>query len=762
MAQQISLRGEWQRWINGALFDHVPVPSSQHPTGFYSLRRPFSLRPLSAGERAFVRFEAIAYHGRVSINGVELGVMGPYVPYEFEITQQARAGENQIEVAIADLAPEPGGAGREEIALGHTAGWEAHGGILRDVWIVYRQSVFVRNVRLSYDLAADYSKAQCRLQIYVSSTQARRDRLVVMLSSGETEVAKTQVEINVTAGESEAEAAFELPNPALWSPDEANLYTLRATFDSEGDGFECRTGFRHLEIRGNTFVLNGQPLTLAGVCRHDMWLDQGFTLTPEQMRRDMKMIKAMGANFVRLVHYPHDRLVVHLAEELGLLVTEEPGFWQVDFGTIPRGRIDAGLRVLEQVIRRDWNSPAVMAWILGNESVLTVAYLKEGKALCNRLDPLKRFVSFANHIKMEVAKPIFEQAGLDFFSQHLYDFSNDKFAKTAAFYGNSKPLVLTEWGWEVVGGPQVIYERTFDPLLAEVKKGGIAGHAFWSWQDVREYSRTDWATKDGILLSGVVSENREPRERLYVRLTSLFLGHDELQPASDVRPEIYPLRSSPWAPNSRFQPIDLQPICDVETSRKAWGEMESELERQWRETPMARNHWTRSGSRFRLWRDTPVSILGARFRIPVLEGLATPLVVTAGVPEIRIPVGVACRALHVLGNVTLPKGYPVSAKKGEAWGVCRVRYSSGKTQEIPLRHGVEVVRANMIFFASRIDPTAVNAPRALTYIKDSAREHLQALLFSIPLQGGAVSDLTYRLHPGQPPLAIFAVTSELG
>ena len=78
-----------------------------------------------------------------------------------------------------------------------------------------------------------------------------------------------------------------------------------------------------------------------------MWKDQGFTLTRAQMAQDMRMIKALGANLVRLVHYPHHRHIVELADELGLLVTEEPGYWNMDFRTMPRTMIELGYRIME-------------------------------------------------------------------------------------------------------------------------------------------------------------------------------------------------------------------------------------------------------------------------------------------------------------------------------------------------------------------------------------------------------------------------------
>ena len=86
-----------------------------------------------------------------------------------------------------------------------------------------------------------------------------------------------------------------------------------------------------------------ERLVLKGVARHDMWKEQGFTLTRRQMEQDMRMIKAMGANFIRQVHYPHHRYLTDLADEYGLLISEEPGYWNMDFQTMPRTMIESGV-----------------------------------------------------------------------------------------------------------------------------------------------------------------------------------------------------------------------------------------------------------------------------------------------------------------------------------------------------------------------------------------------------------------------------------
>ena len=750
------LHGVWDRYVNGERFDAVPVPSSQPPLGCYRMKRECMLPDAGPHRRAFLHFDAITYYGRAFWNGAELGVMGPYVPHEFEITQALRSGRNLVEVEIADLVPAKGGAGKDEIAIGVNPGWEAYGGIIRDVYVEYRPLAFIENVRLAYQLEPRYTKAHCTARVYLSSSAETDGQLEVTLREGANIVARGEKPVRVPRGVGEAEIPFTVDAPLLWSPLRPSLYSLTAALRtaSGADSFECRTGFRDLKIRGRHFELNSEPLVLAGVCRHDMWKDQGFTVTREQMERDMRMIKMLGANFVRLAHYPHHRYVVDLAEELGLFVTVEPGYWQVEFPSMPRSEIEAGLHILEGAIRRDWNSPAVFAWLLGNESRLTVDYLREGKALCNRLDPLARPVSFANDTAKEKAKPIFEQAGLDFFSQHLYDFSAKKFEETADFYGDGKPLVIDEWGWEDAGNGQIVYERGFDRLMDAVGAGKVAGHSFWSWQDIRQYTRIDWPTQSGILLSGVVDEAREPREGLYMELSRLFQMRRHEAPPHATRPERVPLRFVTWAPGSTFEPVDVQTLAETPESRRAWQSLERLMATFWAANWIHEDQWKRTGGKLLFWQGADVDIGSARFRTPVIDGYVRPLVVTPDLPEITIPIGKDCARLHILGNVTLPDGYPVTGKFGEP-----AAYFDLGGRPVAIRNGIETARANMVHQATRINPIAAAAPAALRFMKDVVREHYQALLFSIAT-GGGVESLRVRLAAGAQPLAIFGVTAE--
>jgi hypothetical protein len=760
---RVDLNGHWERRIAGELYDIVEVPSSLRPSGYYQLRREFLLPALSPHQRAVLHFDAITYFGRVAVNGAELGTMGPYVPYEFDCTPQAREGTNTVEVAIADLTPDPSGAGKDELALGVNPGWEAYGGIIRDVYLEVRPAAFIDNVRFGYKLNADYTQAACRAQVMASSLTETSGNIELVLLRAGSEVARAQKKTSLASGPSEVEVEFNVNSPALWSPEEPNLYHLRARLASDHgeDAWSCRTGFREVVTKGPDFLLNGQRLILNGVARHDMWKEQGFTLTRRQMEEDMRMIKAMGANFIRQVHYPHHRYLTDLADEYGLLISEEPGYWNMDFRTMPRTMIELGYRIMERVIRRDWNSPAVFAWLLSNECTLTAESLRQGKETCNRLDPIGRLVSVANSMPKDKAKPLFEQAGMDFFDQHPYTFDVDDFDKEAAFDGPSRPLTFTEWGGKAIGQSQIVMQYSVDRLLDLIETHRLAGHVFWSWQDMRQYSRIDAEMRDGVLESGVVTEGREPREVPYLELSRLFEGRRHENEPAATRPQVVPLRWSPWSRKSKFSAVDLQGLVEKPEGIRAWADLEDRMAKFWRTAPMAGDQWKLTGSKFLLWQGSEVEIAGVTFRVPVVNGYARPAMVTPAVPEVEIPVGVEGLRLHILGQVTLPVGFPAVGADGETVAVYTLRYASGKSREVPLRNGYEVAQSNLIDVATRIDPVATEAQRALLFAKDLAREQYQVLLYSLPLEEEKLTSLQCQLR-NQPSsaLAIFAIALE--
>jgi hypothetical protein len=349
---------------------------------------------------------------------------------------------------------------------------------------------------------------------------------------------------------------------------------------------------------------------------------------------------------------------------------------------------------------------------------------------------------------------------MDFFDQHPYTFDVDDFDKEAAFDGPSRPLTFTEWGGKAIGQSQIVMQNSVDRLLDLIETHRLAGHVFWSWQDMRQYSRIDGEMRDGVLESGVVTEGREPREVPYMQLSRLFEGRRHENVPAATRPVVVPLKWSVWTRKSKFSAVDLQALVERPESVRAWADFEDRMAKFWSSTPLAGDQWKRTGSKFLLWQGSEVEIAGVTFRTPVVNGYVRPVVVTPGVPEVEIPVGLEGVRVHVLGQVTLPAGFPVVGADGEIVAVYTLRYASGKSREVPLRNGYEVAQSNLIAVATRIDPQTTQTQRALVFTKDLAREHYQVLLYSLPLEGGKLTSLHCQLRNQPSALAIFAITVE--
>ena len=758
---RVDLNGTWERLVEQAHYDFISVPSSRRPVGQSVLKREFTLPKLATGTRAFVHFEAINYYGRVSVNGVALGAMGPYTPYEFEFTPHAKEGTNSVSLDLADLIPFADGSGTDAITLGVNPGWEASGGIIRDVYVEMRPATFIDNIRLGYELTEDFAKARCTAQVMTSSAAPVSAEITLRLMRDQVEAAHATQTAKLPAGAGTVEFIFDVENPALWSPAAPAIYKVEASLKSADavDTWACRTGFREVKAAGREFRLNGDRCILHGVCRHDMWKDQGFTLTRAQQRRDMRMIKDLGCNFVRLVHYPHDRHIVELADEIGLMVSEEPGYWQVNFKTIPRSEIELGYEIMERTIRRDWNSPSVVAWLLANECSLTTEFLREGKRRSNAIDPLHRLVSAANDRGAKITKPMYEEAGMDFFDRHLYTFNVAEFEKEADLYGPSKPLTFTEWGGRAIGQGLPEMQDTVNMILKLEQEGKVAGTSFWSWQDLRQYTRDDPEMHDGILESGAVTESREPRPAVCMELKRLFEGRPQFA-ALEPRPKMLPLRRIPWATRSPLTPVPLDGALAANAA--AWKAFEAAMEKYW-PTVRADDQWARTGSKFELWRQSAedeIRLAGAPFRPALVERHVRPLV-AGNRFELEIPIGQRSTRLHILGGISLPLGYPIVGKAGEVAATYQLVSASGKSTEIPLRWGFEVVEGNMIHDGTRILPVAAEAQAAIEYIKDAAREQYQILLYSTPrIEAGTIAALRCKVADERNWIAIFAITTE--
>jgi beta-galactosidase len=146
----LDLGGSWERWLGDSLYDSVRVPSSYRPIGTARLRRTVSIPSLDAKRRAVLVFEGVANEAVVRWNGREVGRLGPWIGAEFDVTDAIKPGDNALEVEVTDW----------QVPLGPTGGWEAYGGIARNVSLEFRPDSYVENARLGYKLAPGYASAE--------------------------------------------------------------------------------------------------------------------------------------------------------------------------------------------------------------------------------------------------------------------------------------------------------------------------------------------------------------------------------------------------------------------------------------------------------------------------------------------------------------------------------------------------------------------------------------------------------------------------
>jgi beta-glucuronidase len=196
--------------------------------------------------------------------------------------------------------------------------WWNYGGITRSVELVQVPETFVADYVVQ--LRRGFSN---EVTGWVRLSGSRRQQTVIV------EIPEAKL---ARAVRTDAQGFAELRFPAklsLWSPDNPKLYDVVVT--AETDRVREEIGFRSIEVKGGEILLNGQPIFLRGVCAHEEApLRTGRAYSTEEARILLGWVKELGANFVRLAHYPHNEAMTREADRLGILVwSEVPVYWTI-------------------------------------------------------------------------------------------------------------------------------------------------------------------------------------------------------------------------------------------------------------------------------------------------------------------------------------------------------------------------------------------------------------------------------------------------
>jgi beta-glucuronidase len=344
-----------------------------------------------------------------------------------------------------------------------------------------------------------------------------------------------------------------VPQAQPWSPEQPRLYDFTVKLwegEEETDCLTRRIGFRRIEARGARIELNGAPLFLKGFNYHEDSPRTGMAPDPEGGRRDLEGMKAAGANFVRLAHYPHHPATLDLCDQLGLLTLAEIPLWQWRIAKPdPEATAltaAAAERQLRAMIARDGHHPSVIFWSVSNECAEdqegVVAAIHNLLRLARQEDPGRLAVHVSNYW---LKHPHFEEddvicvnhypswgkrLGPDGHGYDLAKSADDWRSALEALHRRypGKPVLVTEFGYPALAGipgggaGEVTQAKVIEGEMGGIRHPAVCGMALWCWAD-HEWTFHDLPALGPITISpfGVVTRNRQPKAALKV-LSRLF------------------------------------------------------------------------------------------------------------------------------------------------------------------------------------------------------------------------------------------------
>lgn len=406
-------------WRNDFKNNPPRVPSQKNHVGSY--RRTFSIPADWKGEEIIARFGSVTSNLYLWVNGKFVGYSeDSKLEPEFDITKYIIPGRDNL-IAFQVFRWSDG------TYLEDQDFWRLSG-VARDSYLYTRpKSNRLDDIRVTPDLVNDYRDGVLSVDLKLKGKPA------VGLSLAAPDGQKVA---SATLKPGETRATLEVANPLKWSAEAPNLYTLTATVGSER--IPVKIGFRKVEMKNKQLLVNGQPIIIKGVDRHELDPDGGYVVSRERMLQDLRIMKENNINAVRTSHYPNDNLWYDLCDSIGIYVVAEANLESHGMGY---GKETLALRPEwetahrernERNVARNFNHPSVIIWSMGNEAGDGPNFEKV-YAMIKEMDP---------------SRPVqYERAGLNPWTDIFCPMyaSPDKVAKYAGNPASDRPIIQCEY-----------------------------------------------------------------------------------------------------------------------------------------------------------------------------------------------------------------------------------------------------------------------------------------------------------------------------
>ena len=452
----------------------------RNPVGSY--RRDFDLPADWKGRQIFLTFDGVDAGFFLWINGEIVGYsVNSRNAAEFDITKYVKPGKNMVAVEVYRFTS---GTWLEDQDM-----WRLSG-IFRNVTVWSAPQQHIRDFFVKTDLDDQYRNAKVEVSAKVKNygtKTTKSNKLTATLYDGLKAVNTAQTEGVVPAlkpgQEVSVKLTFEVTNPEKWTAETPKLYTTVLTLSSGKkvtETLSSRTGFREIEIKGRLFLVNGTPVKLKGVNRHENWPDVGHAVTEAQMIRDLELIKQGNCNLVRTSHYSDDPRWYELCDEYGIFLVAEANVECHGYS----GRFDEEPTMKAAIIDRNVanvenfkNHPSIIIWSLGNENGRGGSNFRAAMATIKNIDPSRP----VHYEGFGIGKN--NPADID---SRMYPQPSEveRIANDTTF---KKPFFLCEYAHAMFNSMGAIgeYNDVFD------KYPEVLGGAIWEWQDQGIYNRRD-------------------------------------------------------------------------------------------------------------------------------------------------------------------------------------------------------------------------------------------------------------------------------
>lgn len=451
----------------------IAVESS--PVGSY--KRTFDVPANWKGKQIVLYFGGVASAFYVWVNGEMAGYsQDSKTPSEFDITPLVKTGKNEVSVQVFKFS--------DGYYLEDQDYWR-FAGIQRDVFVYARPKTHIRDYEVVTDLDDRYVDATLDLYVEVENAAGKPPRNV------EVETVLTDMDGQRIYSEKKAwnpsgkdiRFSEKVPAPKLWSAEKPNLYKLMIVLHENGKPSQYisqNVGFRKSEIKHAQLLVNGKPVYIKGVNRHEHDPHKGHVVDKESMLRDIKLMKENNINSVRTSHYPDDPLWYELCDIYGLYIVDEANIESHGMGYKPDQCLanqpewqNAFIDRTERMFERDKNHPCVIIWSLGNETGEGCNFAATYKWI-HANDRSQRPVHSEDGIKgpyTDIFCPMYKK--IDVLINHT-------------LYLPTKPLILCEYA-HAMGNSEGNLQDYWDVIE---KYPSLQGGHIWDWVDQGLYAKT--------------------------------------------------------------------------------------------------------------------------------------------------------------------------------------------------------------------------------------------------------------------------------